>query len=113
LPRRPPPILLPLVKFFGVLRCRVLSWLFGSRSVQTRLGELEETVKGLKSSFKNIEADWEATYRKLHAARVSINDKLRRAEKIDEDGPGATNGHPPAPQPEPDAILLRRVFPRR
>lgn len=88
----------------------MLAWLFGSKSVQTRLTELESTVNGLKSAFKGIEADWESTYQKLHAARVSINRKLREAERIAEDAPGPTNADLPFPQVQNDGELLRRAF---
>lgn len=91
----------------------MLGWLFGSRSVQVRLTELESTTNALKSAFKGIEQDWEATYQKLHAARVSINRKLRAVEQIDEDGLGRTNGNQSGPPPTPDIELLRRAFPRR
>jgi hypothetical protein len=91
----------------------VFAWLFGSRSVRSRLDDLESSVNSLKSSFKAIEADWESTYQKLHAARVSINQKLRMAERNAQDAPGATNGNPVAPTGPSDLEMLRRAFPRR
>jgi hypothetical protein len=91
----------------------VLSWLFGTKSVQSRLTELESTVNGLKSAFKGIEADWESTYQKLHAARVSINRKLRAAEQIDDDAAGTTISSPVTQPSNGDLELLRRAFPRR
>lgn len=90
----------------------MFAWLFGSRSVQTRLNDLESSVNALKSSFKGIEQDWESTYRKLHAARVSLNQKIRMAEKKDEEAPGRTNGHSPTQTPTSDVEMLRRAFPR-
>lgn len=66
----------------------------------------------LKAAFKDIEGEWESTYTKLHAARVSINKKIREAEKaveIREDAPETTT----APVREADAVVLSRVFGRR
>jgi hypothetical protein len=54
----------------------VFSWLFGSKTVQTRLNELEQSVNTLRSSVKGIEGEWETTYRKMHALRVSLRRQL-------------------------------------
>lgn len=96
----------------GVFWNPMLGWLFGSRSVQTRLDDLESTVNSLKSTVKALSLEWESTYQKLHAARVSLNRKLRAVEQNDEEAPEPTNGKvlPPGPS---DAELLRRAFPRR
>jgi len=86
-----------------------------SKSVLRRLEDLESTTNKLKSDFKGIEADWESTYRKLHAARVSINRKLRdseRAEETHQDAPGPTNGGGTPKEPVSDVALLRQAFGR-
>lgn len=91
----------------------VVAWLFGSRSIRTRLEDLESTVNSLKSSHKAIQLEWENTYQKLHAQRVSIAKRARDLEKASEDAPGSTNGNqPPTPGPS-DVEMLRRAFPRR
>lgn len=38
-------------------------------------------MRGLKTAFKDIETDWELTYRKMHNALTSLNQKQRAAEK--------------------------------
>lgn len=65
-------------------------------SVFARLEHLESTVRGLQTSFKDIETDWELTYRKMHNALSSLNQKQRAAEKAVqavEDAPERSNGH--------------------
>jgi len=69
-----------------------------SPSVLTRLEHLESTVRGLQTAFKDIETDWELTYRKMHNALTSLNQKQRAAEKavqVLEDAPGKPNGADP------------------
>lgn len=73
-------------------------WPFGRRSIpkstEERLEECESTCRALKTAFKDIETDWELTYRKMHNALSSLNQKQRAAEKAVEtleDAPERTN----------------------
>lgn len=87
-------------------------WPFASKGVRERLDDLEATTNKLKSDFKRVEGEWEATYQKLHAVRVSLNAKLKKAEAA-EDAPETTTVADRVDHTEPDAVLLRRAFGRR
>ena len=66
-------------------------------SVLARLEECESTIRALRTSFREIENDWELTYRKMHNALSSLNMKQRASEKAVEAAqapPVSTNGDP-------------------
>lgn len=51
-------------------------WPFPSKTVATRLSELEQSVNALRASVKGIEGEWETTYRKMHALRVAMRRQM-------------------------------------
>lgn len=63
------------------------------KSIFERIEHCESTVRALGAAFKDIETEWESTYRKMHNSLSSLNQKARAAQKatqIDEDAPQTT-----------------------
>lgn len=82
-------------------------------SVYERLEACESTCRRLGTALKELDAEWEIVYRKMHNALSSLNMKQRADEKRAQAGevaPGPTNGHELTLM---DVRGARRVLPGR